>query len=107
MSQRLDQPQQRRVTGQAAVADGGVDAHQFLHDHPAGAEIGVSDLGIAHLAGGQADRQARGQQLGMGMACQQVVPVGGLGQFDGVVGALGPQAPAVEDAQQQRAGAVG
>ena len=39
----------------AAVGDRGVDPRQVLEDRPAGAEVEVADLGVAHLARRQPD----------------------------------------------------
>lgn len=39
-----------------------VDAHNVLVDDPPGADVQVAHLGVAHQAGGQADRQAAGVQ---------------------------------------------
>ena len=48
---------------QLAVADALVDAREVLVDHAAGAHVHVADLGVAHLAGGQADGLAGRDQL--------------------------------------------
>ena len=45
---------QRRVLEEAAVRDRLVDAGEVLLDDRAGAEVQVADLGVAHLARGQA-----------------------------------------------------
>src|SRR5439155_16955574 len=45
---------------EAPVGDRGIDARQVLEDRPAGTEVQVPDLRIAHLAGRQADRLLRG-----------------------------------------------
>ena len=55
-----DQLGQDRTLGQRTVGDGLVDARQVGHRDPAGAEIHMTDLGIAHLALGQADEGLRG-----------------------------------------------
>ena len=60
-----DELAQRREARQRAVGDRPVDARQILHDDPAGAEIGVADLGIAHLAVGQPDIMLAGVETGM------------------------------------------
>ena len=44
-------------------AAGDVDLHQVLVHHAAGAEVHVADLGVAHLAVGQADELAAGLQV--------------------------------------------
>ena len=60
-----DQVGQRRGLGEAAVGDRVADAHQFLLHHAAGADVHVADLGVAHLAVGQADVAAGGVQQGV------------------------------------------
>ncbi len=64
--QSRDGLQQSRVLGQRAVFDRQIDTGQFLHDDAAGAQIHMADFRIAHLAGGQADRQARGSRKAWG-----------------------------------------
>ena len=51
--------EQRRLREERAVRDRGVDARQVLEDGPAGAEVQVPHLRVAHLAGRQADRILR------------------------------------------------
>ena len=51
------------VLGQRAVRDGGVDAREVLRHDRARAEVEMADLGVAHLALGQADRLALGGEL--------------------------------------------
>ena len=77
----------RRIgqTRQRAVGDRPVNARQVLHDDPASAEIGVPDLGIAHLAVGQPDIMLAGVETGMRPAPRQRVPDRRGGAFDSVV----------------------
>ena len=77
------------------------------YTHAAGAEIGVSDLGIAHLSVGQADKMLAGLKMRMRPARHQPMPDRGLGGGDRIVGGLRPLSPTIEDAQNDRAGAVG
>ncbi len=44
-----------RVGRKLAGLDGAIDAREILIDHPAGADIEVAHLGVAHLAAGQSD----------------------------------------------------
>ena len=98
---------ERRVREELAVPDALVDAREVLVDDAAGAHVHVADLGVAHLAGGQADGFARRDQLRVRIALEQLVVDGRARQRDGVVLAFGADAPAVEDDQDERAGRVG
>ena len=90
---------ERRVLGQRAVGHGRAEPHQVLrHDAP-GAEVQVADLGVAHLAGRQADVVAGGGDAGVRPAPQQAVEHGRGRPVDGVAGAGRGQAPAVEHDQ--------
>ena len=74
------------VLGQRAVVDGLVDAREVLLDHRAGAEVEVPDLGVAHLALGQArppcprssagcaDSAARGRRRPASSASETALP---------------------------------
>ena len=59
---RVARREQRRALEERAVGDRGVDPRQVLEDRPAGAQVQVADLGVAHLAGRQADRVLGGAQ---------------------------------------------
>ena len=99
--QRGDQLGQDRVLGERAVLDGVVDARQVGHGDAAGAEVHVADLGIAHLALGQADEALGGVDQALRAGRDQAVVVGRARVEDGVVGRIGAMAPAVEDAQDR------
>ncbi len=88
---------------QTAVRNRKIDARQILHDNPAGAQIHVTDFGVAHLAVGQADRQAGRCQQGMGLLGHQPIPCGGVGQSNGIIDRLGTVSPAVEYAKNDGA----
>src|SRR6185312_13367103 len=88
-----------RVLGQRAVLDRLVDAGHVGHGNPAGAEIHVADLGIAHLAFGQADEGLRGVDQALRTGRRQLVVVGRPRIEDGVVLGIWPVAPAIEDAE--------
>src|SRR5215471_16514053 len=98
---------QRRQIGKRALGHSLVDPHQILHDDAAGAEIGVADLRIAHLAVGQSDIMLAGVEMRMRPAPHQFVPYRRLRPLDRVVVAIVTFAPAVEDAQHERARADG
>lgn len=102
--QGFDQMADFGVGGEAAIGDGGVNARQFLHDHPAGTDIQVPDLGIAHLSLGQADLFGGGIEQAVRCLGHQAIPDRCVGQADGVVVRRRTVAPAVEDAQDDRTG---
>ncbi len=102
LAELADEPGQRCGLGEAAVGDGVADAHQLLVYHPAGADVHVADLRVAHLPVGQADIAAGGVQEGVWTGLPQPGESGGLGEADGVVlGCVAP-AEAVEDYQHHR-----
>ena len=90
------------VGEEIAVCDGLGDAGQVLKHHPAGADVGVAHLAVAHLPLGQAHVQAGGGQLTAGIFRKEPVQVGLFGVGDGVAGGLGPEAEAVHDDQSRR-----
>ena len=94
-----DQLGQDRAFGQRTVGDGLVDARQVGHRDPAGAEIHVADLGIAHLALGQADEGLRGVDQALRAGRDHPVIVGRARVQDGVVMRIGAVSPAIENAQ--------
>ena len=86
-----------------AVADGLGDEGQLLVDDAARAHVGVADLGVAHLAVGQADSHAGGINGGHGVLCHQSIQMGGLGSHNGVAeGLVRHPAEAIHDAQKNR-----
>ncbi len=98
-SDAIHRRDERRVLEKITVADALVDAREVLVDDAAGAHVHVADLGVAHLARRQADGFARGDELGVRIAHEQLVEHGRPRHRDGVVRALGADAPAVEDDQ--------
>ena len=97
-----DQLDQRRHLLDVAVGDSAADARQILHDDAAGADIEMADLGIAHLAAGQADVVARGAQKAVRPVLPQPVEGRRLGLADGVVGRIVAPTPAVQNDQHDR-----
>ena len=97
-----DQIDQRRHLLDVAVGDGAADARQILHDHAPGADIEMADLGIAHLAAGQADVVAGSVQKAVRPVPPQPVEGRRLGLADGVVGGIVAPTPAVQDHQHHR-----
>jgi len=90
---------QRGVGVEAAVHDGGVDACHVHSDDAAGAEVEVTDLGVAHLTVWQADEVFAGAQEGVGVVLEEAVVDGLAGLGDGVAVGLEAIAPAVEDGE--------
>ena len=73
----------------------------LLHD-AAGADVQMADLGIPHLAFGQADVPARGMQEGVRAGIPQAGEGGGLREADGVIVGVFAPAEAVQDHQHHR-----
>ena len=90
------------VLKEAAVLDGPADAGQVLEHHPAGADVGVAHLGVAHLPLGQTHVQPGGGQPAAGVLGKNLVQVRLVGGGDGVAGLVLPQAKAVHDDQGSR-----
>src|SRR4051794_3066846 len=103
----VNELKQRREFGQRSVRDRPIDARQILHDDPAGAEVGMPDLGIAHLTVGQPDIMLAGVEPGMRPAPRQRVPDRRASARDRVVRAVLALSPSVENAQHERARAAG
>ena len=58
------------VFGEGTVADGEVDASEFLIDDTAGTEVEVADLGISHLTLGEANLETAGLE-----SAPRIIPV--------------------------------
>ena len=102
LAQAVDQVAQRRRFADLAVGDRVGDALQGLLDDTAGPDVEVTDLGIAHLAGRQADILAGGSQQGVRTGLPQAVEGGRARLTDRVVGRLLAPAPAVQHGQHHR-----
>ena len=89
----------RRVSFSASEpsATARVDAREVLRHDRARAEVEMADLGVAHLALGQADRLALGGELRVRVRLPQPVEHGGVGERDGVPRPVRGEAPSVED----------
>ncbi len=90
------------VLAELARTDRGVDDRDALRDDAAAAEVHVADLAVAHDAGGEADRFARGLQRRVRPALEQRAPVRQLGGRDGVASRGIAAAPAVEHRENDR-----
>ena len=99
-----DEALQGVVGEEAAILDRQVDLAQVHRHHPAGADIGMADLGIAHLAAGQPDIGAVGDQPVMRAVGHDPVEIRGIGQRGGVGLRFFAETPAVENAQNNRFG---
>ena len=98
-----DEARERRLAREFAAFDGRIDARQVLgHDAP-GAQVHVTDLGVAHLARRQADLPRRGVEQRVRAGAGEPVEHRRPGQADRVVLAGLPVAPAVQDAKHHGA----
>ena len=72
---------------------------QDLEHDAARAHVGVADLGVAHLALGQAHVKAGGLEDGVGIFGKKFIEIGGVGNIDGVAAGGRRQSIAVHDNQ--------
>ena len=94
---------QNRILEHLTVLDGLGDQGQLLVHDAASAHVGVANLGVAHLAVGQADCHAGSLDGGHGVLFHQSIQMGGLGGHHGVaVGLARHPAEAIHDAQKNR-----
>ena len=96
--------EERRALEERAVGDGGVDPRQVLQDRPAGAEVQVADLGVAHLPRRQTDGVLGGSQRGVRPAREQAAPVRHRGGGDRVGGRVAADPEPIEDDEDDRVG---
>ena len=90
------------VLKEAAVLDGPADAGEILEHHPAGADVGVTHLGVAHLALGQTHVQTGGRQLAAGILRKNSIQIWLAGSGDGIALLLLRQAKAIHNNQGSR-----
>ena len=88
---------QDRVVEELARLDRLVHAHEVLEEDAARADGEMPDLGVAHLAGRQADRLAGRLQRRMRVRAPEAVEDGRVGELDRVPRPRRGAAPAVED----------
>ena len=93
---------EHRIGRELARGDRVVDAREVLVDHAPGADVEVADLGVAHLALGQAHRHLGGIDGGVRARCQQLAVVRHAGVGDGIVGGRLRATEAVEDQEDDR-----
>ncbi len=93
----LDRLDVDRVFKELAGTDLLGDLRQDLEDDAARADVGVADLGIAHLSLGQTDVQTGGKKLGAGIVREELIEIGGFGLGDRVARGGRRDAEAVHD----------
>jgi hypothetical protein len=98
---RLHRCTDLRVGSKTAVTDGIFYARVILEDNPAGTDVHVPHLGVAHLSLGQADRGARGFDQAVWFIPPKRIPTRRGRQRDCIGRPLGAHAPAIEDHQQK------
>ena len=96
--------EERRALEEAAVGDRGVDPRQVLEDRPAGTEVEMTDLGVAHLPRRQADRALRGAQDRVWPVAQEPSPGRHRGGRDRIGGRVAADPEPVEDDEDDRPG---
>jgi hypothetical protein len=73
------------------------DADEILRDYPAGPEVQMAYLAVAHLTFREPYRESAGVEESARIAAPEPVPDRGIGQLDRVSIAFGPVAPAVQN----------
>src|SRR6202035_5403989 len=95
----MNRAEQDFVTSERSSLDRLGDSHHVLVNHAPRADREMANLGVAHHAWRQADRFARGVDLGMSLGAVQPIHRGSTRHRDRVGLALGPQTPSIEDHQ--------
>ena len=85
------------ILKEVPVGDGLGDFGQVLEHHPAGADVGVAHLAVAHLALGQTHVQAGGGEVGAGVFGKELVQHRGVGGVDRVALVTGAEAEAIHN----------
>jgi hypothetical protein len=93
---------EHRITEKAAVGDRGANACQILVDHPAGADVEVTDFAVAHLPNRQTNPRARRHQGAVGTLRFESVEGRRRRQTDGVARACRRHSPTVENDKYDR-----
>lgn len=78
-------------------AHGLVDAREFLIDDSSGADIEVTDFGVAHLAFWQSHRFTISDEFVVGVFLMEVIDERRIGLSEGVSGGYLAVPPSVED----------
>ena len=87
------------VFEKCAVLDGTGDARQILEHDAAAADVGVTDLAVAHLPVGQTHVKAGGLERRVGILGKKTVEHGGVGSAHRVADGIVGQAEAVHNDQ--------
>ena len=95
--------EERRSDEECPVGNGAIDTRQILQHGPAGTQVQVAHLGVAHLTGGQPDGVLRCPQDRMGPTRQEAAPGGHRRRGDRVRGWITADPEAIEDDQDDRA----
>ena len=98
----VDRAHERLVGEKVAVLDGLGDAGQLLIDDTARADVGVADLGVAHLPVRQTDIQAGGADIRHRVFRKDLVQVGGVRGLDRVAALFVAVAEPIHDDQRGR-----
>jgi len=100
--QRLDQGAERFGGFDTAGRNRVVDPRQVLHHNAACADVEMTNLGIAHLAIGQADIASRGPQERVRTCGPETIEIRGVSLPNGIVGRIFAPAPAIQYGQHHR-----
>jgi hypothetical protein len=105
---RVASREQFRIVKKRAVLDCRIDAREILIDDPPGADIHVSNFGIAHLTVRQTHELALGVDQRMRAIVKQTSPVRQIRLRDRVVGLIAAftMTPAIENQQQHGFGSM-
>ena len=99
----FDHVDQNRILCKRTVFNRLVDFGKVLHNHTAGADVGVSDFRISHLPFGQSDRQAVGFNQAVRIVVVHPVPIRRMPHLNGIIRRLWAAiAPPVQNHQQYR-----
>ncbi len=107
LGDRADRGQQCGILAEGASGDLGVDAGQVLEHRPAGSDVEVSDLAVAHLPVGQPDRGPGSLQPAVRPVAEQRPPARHVRSGDGVHGWVRTDAEAVDDDEDDGARSCG
>src|SRR5205807_9003855 len=99
----FDRGSESLVGEKGSIGNGHVDARKVLVDDATGADIEVTDFGIAWLTERQADRLAGSLESGGGIAGEELVVKRSLGASDGVTGTWRSDSPPVDYDEDHRA----
>ena len=98
----VDCAHERLVREEIAVLNGLGDAGQLLIDDTARTDIGVTNLGVAHLAVRQTDIQTGSADINQRILLKDAVKVRGVGRLNGIALLLLTMAETVHDDQRGR-----